>query len=560
MLHSTSIRYAAAAGIILLGFLAYANTLTGEFVWDDASSILLHENVQDPAKILDLFQEDQHAFAGGQGNFYRPMLSLTFMIDFWLAWNGPSITEQRDVAAQLNPLIFHISSILWHIAAALFFLYLLVRLKAPSFVLVAVPIVYVIHPLHTEAVAYISGRADSMSAAFMFAGLSFATWQETSRRRILGVIFGSVMFTGALLSKESAFIYPVLLAMILLYQDKTRVEDSPNPTVPLMRYMSLFIALALCAGYVALRLGPLNFGSDSQSVTSTFLGRLAETFQSFALYIGLLFFPTGLHMERTLHDIPSWTAFIGVLLLIVLVVFIYTQIRGKNYRAALGMTWFIVTWLPISGLFPLNAPMAEHWLYVPMAGFFWALAEWVVSDTPSSPLAKPLKRYAIMGGVLLTSWCGLLFYLTVERNQDWHDNLSLYKATLRENPDSSRVQYNLAVTWQDIEKNPIGAKRHFRNIIALYKDRKEENPEEQAKFWDEEIDAYYSLGNLYMEDKNYREAFNHYSILNALVPNNTNRQKIAQATYNMGECLRATGEPEKAQEYFQRATEIAQTP
>ncbi|MDK1022204.1 MAG: hypothetical protein QGD90_11275, partial [Candidatus Hydrogenedentes bacterium] len=60
-----------ALAVALLGFFAYINTFDGEFVWDDASSILRHQHVRSPAKIGHLFTEDQHAFAEGQGNFYR---------------------------------------------------------------------------------------------------------------------------------------------------------------------------------------------------------------------------------------------------------------------------------------------------------------------------------------------------------------------------------------------------------------------------------------------------------------------------------------------------------
>ena len=76
---------AVAIWLAVLAFVAYGNTLPGEFVWDDASSILLHQHVKDPGKVFALFTEDQHAFAGGQGNFYRPLLSVTFMADYALA-------------------------------------------------------------------------------------------------------------------------------------------------------------------------------------------------------------------------------------------------------------------------------------------------------------------------------------------------------------------------------------------------------------------------------------------------------------------------------------------
>ena len=83
-----------SVAVCLLGTVAYVNTFDGEWVWDDASSVLLHQHVQDPSKLFQLFQEDQHAFGRGDGNFYRPLLSVTFMLDFLLSY---------DSAADANP-------------------------------------------------------------------------------------------------------------------------------------------------------------------------------------------------------------------------------------------------------------------------------------------------------------------------------------------------------------------------------------------------------------------------------------------------------------------------
>src|SRR5512145_2849251 len=68
---------------------AYANTLSGAWVWDDASSVLLHKHVQDPGRFFQLFREDQHAFGRGQGNFYRPLVSASFMLDYQLSGAPP---------------------------------------------------------------------------------------------------------------------------------------------------------------------------------------------------------------------------------------------------------------------------------------------------------------------------------------------------------------------------------------------------------------------------------------------------------------------------------------
>lgn len=147
--------------LLLTCAIAYINTLDGEWVWDDASSVLLHEHVQQPDHLLQLFREDQHAFGRGQGNFYRPLVSVSFMVDYYLAGGPSPETYGKQALPEVSPLLFHISNMFWHYCAALALLLLLHVLEAPRFVRGLVPLLFVVHPLHTEAVAYISeiGRA-----------------------------------------------------------------------------------------------------------------------------------------------------------------------------------------------------------------------------------------------------------------------------------------------------------------------------------------------------------------------------------------------------------------
>lgn len=63
--------------VALAGTLVYINTFHADWVWDDVSSVLLHKHVQTPSSVFQLFLEDQHAFGRGQGNFYRPLVSLS---------------------------------------------------------------------------------------------------------------------------------------------------------------------------------------------------------------------------------------------------------------------------------------------------------------------------------------------------------------------------------------------------------------------------------------------------------------------------------------------------
>ncbi|MCH7909056.1 MAG: hypothetical protein IIB38_05500, partial [Candidatus Hydrogenedentes bacterium] len=140
-------RCAIVAAIVVLGFVAYANTFHGEFVWDDASSILLHENVQDTSRFFQLFGQDQHAFAGGQGNFYRPLVSASFMLDYALSHPKSSPTGPPSSSVpEPGTFFFHLSSVSWHVLAAVFLFLLMNALGAPRLVCAVCPLVYVVHP------------------------------------------------------------------------------------------------------------------------------------------------------------------------------------------------------------------------------------------------------------------------------------------------------------------------------------------------------------------------------------------------------------------------------
>ena len=278
--------------------------------------------------------------------------------------------------------------------------------------------------------------------------------------------------------------------------------------------------------------------------------RALETLQAFALYLKLILLPTGLHMERTLLDTPSWVAGLGAAMLLAILGAIGYALKTRRYRLALGASWFLVTWLPISGLFPLNAPMAEHWLYIPLAGGLWAVAETLWSEKRS----VLVTRAAVAACVL---WCATLLAQTVERNADWHDNESLYLATLDENPDSRRVRYNLAVTYEDLLDNPYGARRHYEKVIEAFEEYKSASSIETNTFWDEELESHHSLGILYLDAKQYPEALDHFRILLNITPNDKNRTLIASAAFKSGQYfLTVAGNRDQAESLFRHALEL----
>lgn len=549
----TQFRALTIVAVCALGFLAYANTFQGEFVWDDVSSVLLHQRVQDASfsSFKQLFKEDQHAYAGGQGNFYRPLVAVSFMLDFYLS-NADGAFDLDKASSYPSTFIFHFSNIAWHIAAAVLVFALLTRLGAPRAVRCLVPVIYVVHPLHTEAVAYISGRADSMTAVFTLASICLALPRQPGLARIAAIAASVLLFAAGLLSKESAAIYPALLFVCLVFIPWKSFETTVAAKVG--RLSPVLLAVLLLAGYLYLRMGILNFGSDSTPPDSSFAQRLVEVAQAFALYVRLIFVPTGLHMERLLVDVPTWFAAVGFALILLSIALLFLSLKLKNYRAATGIAWFLVAWFPISGIFTLNAPMAEHWMYLPMVGFLWALAELLCPAREPGPLRRPVIPVAILACI----WMSTLLSLTVVRNNAWHDNVSIYTETLRYNPDSVRVQFNLASTYSHLLGNTIAAKRHYEAVLKIYEAKKERSSESATLFWNEELDSHLTLGEIYRGQGDYQKAAEHFFVVASIVPDPDrpdNIRRIATANYGLGHSFLAVGRVPQAMDYFRKVPE-----
>lgn len=538
-------RGAIALLLAVLGLIAYGNTLRGEWVWDDASSVLLHKHVQDPSKVFQLFKEDQHAFGRGEGNFYRPMVSVSFMIDYLLSYN-PTKDAAPDLAYPgVKPLLFHLSNIGWHVAAAFFLCLLLERLGAALWVRLAVAVLFLVHPLHTEAVAYISGRADMMSGAFMMAGLWLALSPAQGRAQALRLAAAVACFLLGLLSKESSFIFPVLLLLILLLQ--AGGEGERRPFLERRGAFALIGSLVVLVGYGFCRMTILNFkkGGDAGSTVTPFAERAVETVQAFAWYLQLLFWPTGLHMERTLDGATALTAVCGVLGLVAILGAAVVAWRAGHRRVTLGFAWFVITWLPISGLFPLNAPMAEHWLYVPMMGFWWAVLE-----LAALALAAPAARTAAT--VAVAALAVMFVHFTLARNEDWRSNEALFRATLSENPNTERVAFNLAVTYGDIDRNPAGARRLYEQILARYA----ADPLPNGALRPNEPEIRVSLATQLVRQGEYSEAIGCLTPLVPLSKDPAQAELVGQALFQIGQCSLALGDVVQADRAFRGASQL----
>ncbi len=412
----------AVALIVCVGVVVYANALKGGFLWDDSHLVEENRFIRNGSNIPQILTKDVGAGADSAYRFYRPVQILTYLVDHSI-W-------------RLNPAGYHLGNILWHILAALALFWLVLVLFKDHLLACVTALLFVAHPVHTEAVTYISGRADPLSTFFVL--LTFVFYIKAADTRKISLLLAAVLsYAAALLSKENALI---MVPLVLLYHYTFR-RKIYKPGV-------VFLTV-LAVAYVVLRFTLLKYMLAHAVAPSSLLQRLPGFLEAWASYLRLLLVPVRLHMEYGVGE-SSFVHPRVILGLFVLSALLFVIFREKEKRSLVFFSscWFFLTLLPVSNLYPINAYMAEHWLYLPSIGFFL-----LVAKVFSSGLRRERTKVPALIGLLLLT--GLWGALTVRQNATWLRPIPFYKRLLRYAPQSSRLHNALGLAYNkmgDYEK------------------------------------------------------------------------------------------------------------
>lgn len=288
------------------------------------------------------------------------------------------------------------TSIIFHLLCG-FLIYLIIdfvfRRRVVAFL---VSLLFLVHPINSTVVDYISSRADSQATLFILLSfwLFFKSVSElkTARSRFY-YISSLVSFVLAFLSKELGIILPFLILVNwgIIYKDVT-----PSKPPEYKKIVPFFVILSI---YISLRLTDLNFISHGYGTPHSLYTRLLTSAESFVRLIGLLFLPSKIHIEK---NIPFSTGlfqpstFISLVILIAIGIFMY-KLRRHSRICCFGFTWFFVALMPMVNIIPINATIADHWLYLPCFGFLLAIisgvSDWLRRG--GSSLKVLIKRLAL---------------------------------------------------------------------------------------------------------------------------------------------------------------------
>lgn len=435
-----------------IGFATYFPCLKGGRIWDD--NYLIGENpfFRSPVFSLEVFR--QHLFSESFSAHYRPVQNLSYMWDYGLCGE--------------NSAGYHCTNVLIHCMAAWLLFFLLrgllpglwkgaVNMTLPAML---IALLWLVHPVHNAAVAYISGRADSLAALFAIG--AWIIWRGSCERkrvasRMACRLAAAALFLFALCSKEIALVWALLFTLhALFFEERLSRKD---------RMLSIAGLIAVIMGYAVLHALPAHRAGVFGVVAEPFGGRMVLALRALGDYCGLMLAPVRLMMERSLgngdlySNRATWWRGVGVEYLSImgvcaLAVSVWLWMRRGEARSLrrFGLVWFFVSFVPISNLIPLNAEVAEHWIYTASIGFILLMAGTVpILPQGVRRLAVPLSLAAAAALAVRTSF----------RAADWVDGEAFAERTIADGGGTARLLAYYA--------NELGRKGKFAEQEQVYR-------------------------------------------------------------------------------------------
>ena len=549
--------------IASLSLIIYFNHFQNEFVYDDA--VTIHRNFD--------IKHIKRTISNIANINTRPLVRISYAINYYIS--------------HLKPLGYHVTNFAFHLGTSFLIYWMVFHLSRER--TYSLPffsaLLFSLHPLNTESVCYLSGRASIFLAFFYLLSICFFIRGKKllkDNHFFLSVLFflGTIFFfiTGWLSKQNVATLPFVLIGINYFFYS---AQDSESVFIKKNKAFLIFLGLL---GLVAVYYGARNIPDPGAGKYSS-LAYFATQFNAIPLYyLRLFLFPFNLNIDPdfpVFHSLGFTQITISVLTILFLI-FFFIKIQKSSLNSfqktydekkwmSFGLLWFFLTISPTSSFIPLNELVSEHRAYLPSAGlciFFAALLLASMKKLKASFL-KFSKHGFISGHSIILLIILFFCFNVVNRNFVWKNSERIWTDALKKSPLKARPYNEVGLIFfeqkelnkaeiffkKTIELNP----RYSHTIVNLgnlysYQGRKEEAIlKYQSAIELKRPDSYHAfigLGNIHVKNNQLQAALDEYKKAVSLNPEHP------LAIYNIGRIHELLNKTSDARTFYQKAVNI----
>jgi protein O-mannosyl-transferase len=433
-----------AAVLTLATFATYASALGNGFAFDDEQVIVQNPYVADPQWWRHILNTPAWAFAGVKSwsTYYRPLQ----IFSYWFLWrlDGP------------NPGAYHLFQLILYCASVWLLYRIGCELMGWEVAAFAVALLWALHPVHVEAVAWAAALPDVGVGLFCFcAFLLFLRAERNNRPLDWRHIVAAVTFGLGLLFKENALsLFPLLVAYWFF------LGKPGGWWARLLRLTPYVVALA---AYIAVRIAVLGHFSAGTHIWAVSEGVLGSALALLGAHLRLFIWPIGLSPVRSfnwiadLHTVWPWAA--------LLLLGTAWALRKREPLFAFFIFAWLLALLPCLDIRQITTPFAaDRYSFLPTFGLCLAVG-WVMMERLPKllPRGLPVQAATVALAIVAVLWTAG----TEAAIPNWRSSGALMRYGLRENPNSGAPHIYKGIDLQYRVGDLEGAAQEFKTAMQV---------------------------------------------------------------------------------------------
>ena len=508
--------------------------------WDDGAYLIENTAIRDIS-----WQAVKKIFSSFYVACYLPLTILSYALEYHFFG--------------LDPSVYHTTNLILHLLNCLLVFWVIFKLGSSVTVSLVTAVLFGIHPLHVESVAWVSERKDVLSTVFFLAAvISYLSYQKSRAMTYYSASLACLALS--LLAKAMAITLPFVLLLCDYYNNRKFDRNVLTEKIPFFMIAALFGAIAIFAQH--------SYGGVRQGQSSNVLYNMVIAGYGLIFYVIKTALPVKL---SCLYPYPAgallpYRFYIGAALAAVFMAAVI--VYGRHSRKVIfGSLFFLITLLPVLQLVPIGQAMAaDRYTYIPSIGLFYLTGEafvWLYRKKGS--YERVVKTVLPIAGISMVI---LLSFLTWNRCQVWKDGITLWSDVLKNYPDEpvaysnrglalyKKGTYHQALTdfSQALKISPrfVDARNNRGIVYKQLKDYKRALADytESLQINPRYVKAYSNRGLVYHHMREYEKALVDFNQALAIDP------QFAIAYYNRGNTYTSIGEDDKAIADYREALKI----